>query len=174
LPKKPPDVSPCGVSPSAGARPAPLLVFTAWQLVVGGLLLLLLTLLIEGPPPTLHAGNIAGFVYLGLINTGLAYTLWFRGIERLSATRVTFLALLSPVVAVAAGFVVLGQRLSATQLVGVLVVLISIIVAQRIGQHKAVAQLPATVARATLPLAPNGHNPTLPAGLVSNSDPSRM
>jgi hypothetical protein len=48
---------------------------------------------------------------------------------------VTFLALLSPVVVVAAGLVVLGQTLSTTQLVGVLVVLLSIIVAQHRSQH---------------------------------------
>jgi probable blue pigment (indigoidine) exporter len=112
-------------------RPAPLLVFTAWQLVVGGLILLPLALLVEGPPPPLPLPSIAGFIYLGIVNTGLAYALWFRGIERLSAAQVTFLALLSPLVAVAAGFLVLGQTLSATQLAGALIALASIAVAQR-------------------------------------------
>lgn len=115
-------------------RPVPLLAFTAWQLVAGGLLLLPFALLIEGLPPMLDGRNSVGFVYLGLVNTGLAYALWFRGIERLSASRVTFLALLSPVVAVVAGFLVLGQTLSAIQLIGILVVLSSIIVAQRVGK----------------------------------------
>jgi len=113
-------------------RPAPLLAFTAWQLVVGGLVLLPLTLLIEGLPPPLSAWNMAGFAYLGLINTGLAYALWFRGVERLDASRVTFLGLLSPVVAVIAGFLVLGQTLSGTQLTGMLVVVGSILVAQHV------------------------------------------
>jgi probable blue pigment (indigoidine) exporter len=111
-------------------RPAPLLVFTAWQLVVGGLILLPLALLVEGAPPALHAVNVAGFIYLGVVNTGLGYTLWFRGIERLRASQVTFLALLSPVVAVAAGFLVRGQTLSTLQLAGLLTVLVSIIAAQ--------------------------------------------
>jgi probable blue pigment (indigoidine) exporter len=115
-------------------RPAPLLVFTSWQLVAGGLLLLPLALVFEGPPPPLPPWSIAGFIYLGVVNTGLAYALWFRGIERLSAGRVTFLALLSPVVALAAGFVVLGQTLSALQLLGVLVVLGSIIASQWVGR----------------------------------------
>ncbi|MBC8160433.1 MAG: EamA family transporter [Roseiflexaceae bacterium] len=125
-------------------RPAPLLVFTAWQLVAGGLILLPLALLVEGPPPQLHARSIAGFAYLGIVNTGLAYALWFRGIERFSAARVTFLALLSPVVAVVAGFLVLGQTLSIMQVVGVLVVLISIVVAQRVshGAHASTPQIP--------------------------------
>ena len=122
-------------------RPVPLLAFTAWQLVAGGLLLLPFALLIEGPLPMLDRQNIAGFAYLGLINTGLAYALWFRGIELLSPSRVTFLALLSPVVAVVAGFLVLGQRLSIIQLIGIVVVLSSIIVAQQVGK---VAHAPAS------------------------------
>lgn len=125
-------------------RPAPLLVFTAWQLVAGGLLLLPLALLVEGQPPALAGRNIAGFIYLGLVNTGLAYALWFRGIERLSAARVTFLGLLSPVVATVAGFVVLGQSLSFAQLSGVLIVLGSIIAAQRVGQAAPIGTMPPT------------------------------
>lgn len=123
-------------------RPAPLLAFTAWQLVAGGLLLLPLALLVEGQPPALAGRNIAGFIYLGLVNTGLAYALWFRGIERLSAARVTFLGLLSPVVATVAGFVVLGQSLSFAQLSGVLIVLGSIIAAQRVGQAAPIGTMP--------------------------------
>lgn len=120
-------------------RPAPLLVFTAWQLVAGGLILLPLTLLLEGVPPALTLQNAAGFTYLGVINTGLAYALWFRGIERLPAGRVTFLGLLSPVVAVIVGFVALGQALSLVQVIGVAIVLAGIIVAQRYGMPAVLA-----------------------------------
>lgn len=118
-------------------RPAPLLTFTAWQLVAGGLLLLPLALLVEGPPPALSAANVGGFIYLGVVNTGLAYALWFRGIERLSPARVTFLALLSPVVAVGVGALLLGEGLGAAQLAGILVVLASIVVAQRVSRAPA-------------------------------------
>jgi probable blue pigment (indigoidine) exporter len=51
-------------------------------------------------PPALDGRKVAGFIYLGIANTGLAYALWFRGVERLPAGQVTFLALLSPVVLV--------------------------------------------------------------------------
>jgi probable blue pigment (indigoidine) exporter len=135
-------------------RPAPLLVFTAWQLVAGGLLLLPVALLVEGLPPALPARSVAGFAYLGLVNTGLAYALWFRGIERLSAPQVTFLGLLSPVVAVVAGFLWLGQTLSLAQLAGVLVILASIVVAQRAAAQGGVTQLakPAGRTRTARPL----------------------
>jgi probable blue pigment (indigoidine) exporter len=112
-------------------RPAPVLVFTAWQLVVGGLMLVPLTLAFEGPPPPLTGANWLGYVYLGLINTGLAYALWFRGVVRLPATAITFLMLLSPIVAVILGYVVLGQTLSVVQIAGALLVLGSVIAGQR-------------------------------------------
>lgn len=112
-------------------RPAPLLLFTAWQLVAGGLILAPLALLVEGPLPSLTTRNAIGFAYLGIVNTGLAYAFWFRGIERLRASAVTFLALLSPVVATALGFLILQQSLSMVQIGGALLVLASVVSGQR-------------------------------------------
>lgn len=112
--------------------PAPLLATTGWQLVAGGLVLVPLALAVEGPPPsTLSAANYAGYGYLALIGAALAYTLWFRGIRALSPTHVTFLGLLSPVVATLLGWLVLGQRLGGWQLLGGAVVLAAVVTAQR-------------------------------------------
>ncbi len=112
-------------------RPAPLLLFTGWQLVAGGLLLAPLALVFEGVPPRLDLTEVAGFVYLGVVGTLVAYALWFRGIERLPASAVSFLSLLSPVVATAAGFVVLGEGLTPTQLLGALAVFAGVLLGQR-------------------------------------------
>ena len=77
-------------------------MFTAWQLVAGGLFLAPLAYLLEGPPPPgMSLANGAGFLYLGLFGTALAYALWFRGIGRLPASSVSFPGLLSPMVAAA-------------------------------------------------------------------------
>ncbi|MEV6039465.1 EamA family transporter [Nonomuraea sp. NPDC052116] len=112
--------------------PAPLLATTGWQLVAGGLLLLPVAFLVEGAPPaTLTSANLAGYAYLTIIGSALAYVLWFRGLRLLSATKVTFLGLLSPVVATALGWLVLGQELTAAQALGALVVLAALVVAQR-------------------------------------------
>ena len=108
-------------------RPVSLLLFTGWQLVVGGVVLALLSLLVEGVPPRLSLTHVAGFAYLGLIGTGLAYALWFRGIERLGVS-VSFLGLLSPVVATVLGYMVLDQSLTAVQLLGAVTVLGSVCV----------------------------------------------
>ncbi|MGW4407037.1 EamA family transporter [Nonomuraea sp. NPDC004702] len=111
--------------------PAPLLATTGWQLTAGGLLLAPVTFLVEGPPPAHLSGeNLAGYAYLAIIGSALAYTLWFRGIRELSATKVTFLGLLSPVVATALGWLVLGQRLTLAQVAGAVIVLAALLVAQ--------------------------------------------
>lgn len=111
--------------------PAPLLVVTGWQLVAGGVVLLPVTLLFEGLPPALTATNVGGFAYLGIIGGALTYALWFRGIRLLQATQVTFLGLLSPVVATLVGWLALDQGLTASQVLGAVVVLGALVVAQR-------------------------------------------
>ncbi|WP_370944301.1 EamA family transporter [Amycolatopsis sp. cg5] len=111
--------------------PAPLLATTGWQLVAGGLVLLPVALLVEGPPPSgLTAGNVLGYAYLAIPGAAVAYALWFRGIRGLSATNVTFLSLLSPLVATTVGWLVLGQSLTAAQLLGAVIVLAALVAAQ--------------------------------------------
>lgn len=111
--------------------PAPLLATTGWQLVSGGLLLVPVALFVEGPPPpSLTGENLIGYGYLTLIGAALSYALWFRGIKELSPTEVTFLGLLSPLVATLLGWVVLGQQLTALQLLGALFALAAVALAQ--------------------------------------------
>ncbi|MFE1595166.1 EamA family transporter [Nocardia sp. NPDC058705] len=94
------------------------LAMTGWQLTVGGLFIAPLALVIEGAPPALDGQAVGGYLYLGIIGTALAYWLWFRGISRVPATSVVFLALLSPVSAAVIGWITLGQALTALQIVG--------------------------------------------------------
>ncbi|MFJ3788929.1 EamA family transporter [Kitasatospora sp. NPDC090091] len=111
--------------------PAPLLATTGWQLTAGGLLLVPVTLLVEGPPPShLTGSNLLGYGYLALIGAAIAYGLWFRGLRALPPTSVTFLGLLSPVVATALGWLVLGQDLAPVQGLGAVIVLGSLAAAQ--------------------------------------------
>ena len=61
-------------------RPVPLLAFTSWQLLAGGLVLLPVAVAVEGAPPHLTARNLVGFAWLASGGTAVAYALWFRGI----------------------------------------------------------------------------------------------
>ncbi|MDX3453026.1 EamA family transporter [Streptomyces sp. ME02-8801-2C] len=94
------------------------LALTGWQLTAGGLLIAPLALLVEGAPPALDGRAAAGYLYLALANTAVAYWLWFRGIGRLTATQVTFLGPLSPLTAAIVGWAALGQALTPVQLAG--------------------------------------------------------
>jgi probable blue pigment (indigoidine) exporter len=106
-------------------QPVPVAAFTSWQLLAGGAGLLVATLALEGPPPELTSRNLAGFGWFAT-TTALAYLVWFRGVAALPVARVSLLALLSPVVATLAGWVLLDQRLTAAQLLGAALVLLAI------------------------------------------------
>jgi len=121
--------------------PVPLLLSTGWQLVAGGLLLIVLAWALEGLPASLSARNIGGLIYLGVAATGLAYLLWFRGIQKLGVS-VSFLVLLSPTTALLLGFCVRDERLSAAQFVGVAIVVASVAAGQWEGARRARLALP--------------------------------
>lgn len=105
-------------------KPDTLLATTSWQLVAGGLFLLPIAFLTEGPlPADLTLVNIAGYTYLGVIGTALAYTLWFRGVHFLPASTTAMLGLLSPLVAAFAGWAMLSQTLTRGQVIGAAIIL---------------------------------------------------
>jgi probable blue pigment (indigoidine) exporter len=107
-----------------------LLPFTGWQLIAGGLVSLPFTLILEGLPATLTGSNLLGFAYLTSLGAVLSYALWFRGIERLPALAVSFLALGSPIVATLLGYLFLRQALSIVQMVGVIAIIVAVLLAQ--------------------------------------------
>ncbi|WP_447912692.1 EamA family transporter [Microbacterium phyllosphaerae] len=112
---------PAGVGPVA---------YAGWQLTAGGLVLLPLTILLEGVPATIDAGAVLGYVWLGSVGGLLAYTLWFRGIQRLPVIAPGLLALLSPVVATLLGTLVAGESFTRLQALGIALVLVALVVGQ--------------------------------------------
>ena len=108
----------------------PVLAFTGWQLLAGGVMLAPVAWAVDPPLPALTATHIAGYLYLSLAGALVAYALWFRGIARLPSVAVSSLGLLSPVTAVLLGWVLLGQAMTGVSLVGMLVVLVSILAVQ--------------------------------------------
>ncbi|MBY4675080.1 DMT family transporter [Marinobacterium arenosum] len=109
----------------------PLMAFTGWQLLVGGLMLLPVAWAIDPPLPVLNSTQLLGYAYLCLFGALLAYALWFRGLARLSPVAVSSLGLLSPLTAVILGWALLGQTITGVALVGLIAVLASILVVQR-------------------------------------------
>jgi probable blue pigment (indigoidine) exporter len=143
-----------------GAAP---LTFTAWQLAAGGMVLLRPAVLMVPALPPLHATQVGGLLYLGLVGAAMTYVLWFRGIDRLGPGPVSLLALLSPMVAVGIGWALLDQSLTPVQLFGALVVLGSVAA----GQSAALRQQPAPEPRPSREPAPGAVRPTLRAHRAS-------
>jgi probable blue pigment (indigoidine) exporter len=103
---------------------------TGWTFLLGGLTLLPFTLLFEGLPHSVSAREVGGLVYLVLISRILAYGLWFWALQHLPASSVTFLSLVNPVVAALLGWIVLEQALNGWQLLGAMIVLVSVVLGQ--------------------------------------------
>lgn len=102
------------------------LTFTAWQLTVGGAVLLPFALLFEPALPSLTGINLLGLAYLTLIGGALTYIFWFRGLALLGPSSVASLGFLSPLSAVILGWALLGQQLTSLQILGMIVILLSI------------------------------------------------
>ncbi|MEQ5205996.1 EamA family transporter [Proteus sp. fly-1067] len=107
------------------------LMFTAWQLTAGGAVLLPLALLFEPALPSLTGINLLGLAYLTLIGGALTYIFWFRGLALLGPSSVASLGFLSPLSAVILGWALLGQQLTGLQIIGMIVILVSIWVNQQ-------------------------------------------
>lgn len=108
----------------------PVLAFTGWQLLAGGVMLAPLAWAVDAPLPHLGAAQLAGYAYLCVFGALLSYALWFRGVARLSPVAVSSLGLLSPLTAVALGWALLGQTLGGAALLGLFMVIGSILAVQ--------------------------------------------
>ena len=113
-----------------GRPPLPLLALTGWQLLIGGTVVAPLALLFEGVPAEPTGRNVLGFAIIGVAGTVAAYAIWFRGMALLPASALAFLALISPIVATAIGWLALGQSLTALQIGGALLVGTSVCLGQ--------------------------------------------
>ena len=130
-----------------------LLASTGWQLLAGGLVSLPFLLSIEGLPGTLTGTNILGFAYLILLGAVISYAIWFRGISKLPAVAVSFLALGSPIVATILGYLFQNETFSLLQLLGMAVIIGAVLLVQPrpVRPRKPILQDP-----------PQGDSPALP------------
>lgn len=96
--------------------------------LAAGIIITPLAMLVEHPAGGLYAWPASteawfAMLWLGLLGTGVAYLLFFRIIERWGATRTTLVTYVIPVVAIALGFVLLGERLRPLELIGAALVI---------------------------------------------------
>lgn len=106
----------------------PVLAFTGWQLLIGGLILLPFAVSLELPLQAFEVEHLGGFVYLALLGTLFPYLIWFSALRHLEPVVISTLLLLSPLSAMLLGYVVLGQALTSLQIAGALAVLAGVLV----------------------------------------------
>jgi len=101
---------------------------TAWTLWAGGA-----AIFIAGVPSLIRQdwASVDGVAWVGLfysavLSIGLAYLLWYRGVEKIGGARTAVYSNLTPVVALATGWIWLGESLSPLGFVGAAMVLIGL------------------------------------------------
>jgi drug/metabolite transporter (DMT)-like permease len=144
----PADVDALGVALAIGAA----LVYTCYILASESVLadadpLSLAALVCAGGATTyLVVGAASGDVSLGfdaigwlwlagivLVSTVLAIVLFFAGLERVGPSRASIISTVEPLVTVVLAWIVFGEQLSATQLLGGALVLASVVLLQTLG-----------------------------------------
>ena len=117
------------------------LTLTAVPLAIGGGALLIVGWAVEGlPNVTLEGAGIVG--WLALVNTAIAYLIYNHALQRLTALQMNLILNLSPFVTACLAYLLLGERLTWVQGIGMLVATIGVAQAQRPSR----AEVPAPIA----------------------------
>lgn len=114
-----------------GIPPMDFRAFTGWQLLIGGIELAIVTLIVGDYTTSLTTTNIAGFVILAVILTGIPFLLWFRAISRIGAVNVMPFVLLTPVTALVMDAGIKHIIPNLIQMVGVAIVMLALLLNYR-------------------------------------------
>lgn len=107
------------------------LTATAWQLLFASVVIAPLVPLVDSGHFVLTGRAVAGYAWLTVVGTALAYSVWFLGARQLPATSLSLLGILSPVTAAAVGWALLGQVFTPVQTVGFVLALLGALAGQR-------------------------------------------
>ncbi|MFC6153017.1 DMT family transporter [Nocardioides yefusunii] len=106
------------------------LTLVSWQLVVGGVMLLPLAFAIEGAPPAIDLPAALGYLWIGVMGTGVAYWCWFTAMQQMPAGSVALISLLNPLSATVIGVVVAHEAFGLPQAVGFVLVIGGVVFGQ--------------------------------------------
>jgi drug/metabolite transporter (DMT)-like permease len=101
------------------------LALATWQVAIAFFVIAACMLVFEGGPNfrSMHTLGLVTTVLSGVLGTGVAYALWFSIVQRLPALTASLGVLGSPVIGVVASVLMLGERPTATDVVGFALVL---------------------------------------------------
>lgn len=105
----------------------PALTMTAWQLIAGSVVVVPFAVIVEGAPPALDVPALAGFAYVIVVATALAYAAWFAGLAQLSGAVVGIVGLLNPVTGVLLGVLWAGEPFGPVEAIGFALVVAGVV-----------------------------------------------
>ena len=107
----------------------PMLMFVALDMLLGGLTLLALGFgLGEGPRWQFDPGGLAALGFLMLFSSCFAYTAFGYLMQHTTPVRLSTYAYINPAIAALLGWLLLGERMTATQLGGTGVILLGVVI----------------------------------------------
>lgn len=115
-----------------------LLRLSCGQMLVGGVPLLLLGVVLEHRLPHPTTASVLWFAFLVVPATAVNFVLWFRLLERYSATAMTSWLFLIPVFGVLSGAVLLDEPLTWRIAAGALLVIAGVLLSQRQSRNEEV------------------------------------
>jgi drug/metabolite transporter (DMT)-like permease len=104
-------------------------LLTAVPLATAALLLTIVALAIEGLP-TIRLESIAVVVWLGILDTAIAYALYNHALRELTATEISAIISLTPLGTALIGWLCLSQQLAFVQLIGLVCTVIGILIVE--------------------------------------------
>ena len=105
-------------------------VLSAIQFFVSGFISVIGAILVENPNPAAMLDAIVPILYAGVMSCGVAYTLQVIGQKNISPTVASMILSLESVISVLVGWIILGEALSAKEIVGCVIVFMAVVLVQ--------------------------------------------
>jgi drug/metabolite transporter (DMT)-like permease len=112
------------------------LTLTTLPLAIGGVLSMAIALIVEGIPQFTNSSLLV-VIWLAVVNTSFAYMIYNHSLRELTALEMNMIMNLSPIFTALLSWILLGEKLSPVQILGMMIVIVGVIFVQRFTGSKA-------------------------------------
>ena len=105
-----------------------LISLTAWQMFFGSIPLVVMAFLVEAPPIEWSPRLFAAIGFNAILCNALAWLLWLYALQRLAAGVASMTSMMAPLIGVLAAWIQLGEQPSTSEIEGMLLIGLALIV----------------------------------------------